>query len=392
MTDVMQGTYEGNGFRDEPLQGELDSDTWATSGFANNADFGSQCITGDCARGEDADGGVGPGGIYAFVLNKGTATEDRFLGVQPAGFDFTPGTITMRVQNNTGSPITEIRLSFRRYVNNDEDRANSFNVLISTNDEASYDAVPIFNYTSPEAADNLGFVFQDVSAIVSLPNTVPTGTGFTIRWEGDDVSGSGLRDEFGIDNITVEATEVTALPVALTRFEANAKDNTVELGWETAFEEGNEYFAVERSFDGNEFEVIGKVAGAGDAAVAMRYEFVDEAPQVGLNYYRLRQVDFDGAETTFSTRVVRLGSVLADNDIKIAPSRTSGEFNILTSAALDGDITYSLFDMNGQLIRSETYDASNTAKAVDLASMSSGVYVLQLQTNLGSTTERVVKF
>lgn len=390
MTDVMNGPFEGNGFRDEPLQGELDSDTWATSGFAQNADFGSQCTTGDCARGE-SQGGVEIGGIYAFIIDEGNA-EDRFLGVQPRQFDFTPGTITMEVKNNTGSPITEIRLSFRRYVNNDENRANSFNVQLSTAGTPNFTDVPVFNYTSPEAADAQGFVFQDLSAVVPLPNTVPTGTSFTVRWTGNDVSGTGERDEFGIDNITVEATEVTALPVALTYFEAQLRDNVVALDWETAFEENNEYFAVERSFDGQQFETIGKVNGAGDAAVAMRYEFIDEAPQVGLNYYRIRQVDFDGTETMYNTQVVRVGATLANNDIKIAPNRTQGQFNILTSSALDGDITYSLYDMSGQLIRTETYDASNTAKSVDLANMSSGMYVLQLETNLGRRIERVVKF
>lgn len=385
--DVNNGTFLGNGFQDEPILGQLDSDSWATSGFSQNSDFGSGCTSGDCARGTDIDGGVSTGGIYAFIVDGNT-----FLGVQPGGSDFTPGTITLKVTNNTGLGINSVDISFDRLVNNDQARANSFNVSVSLQGQLAFDAVPTFDYTSPEASDSDGFTRQTVTGTITFSQTLPTGTFFEIRWTGDDVSGSGSRDEFGIDNISFEATEVTALPVTLTYFEATAADGQVDLNWETASEQANEYFAVEHSIDGENFETIGKVAGAGDAYVATRYSFLDDAPALGLNYYRLRQVDFDGNETILPTQVVRIGATLSDEDVKIAPSRTQGQFSIMTSAVLEGNVTYSLYNMSGQLVRTDTYSADNAVQWVDISDMSNGVYILQLETRLGTSTERIVKF
>ncbi|TAL60780.1 MAG: hypothetical protein EPN85_06465 [Bacteroidetes bacterium] len=66
------------------------------------------------------------------------------------------------------------------------------------------------------------------------------------------------------------------LPVELLSFSANCKNNSVKLYWQTASEQNNDYFEVERSTDGKIFESIGNAKGAGNSSTISNYEFVNE--------------------------------------------------------------------------------------------------------------------
>lgn len=106
VSGVTNGQYAGSGFQSSPSAGQLDSDAWAAAGWSDgDLTFGGTGTTGDYARG-NSTGGVGTGGFYSF----GSA-GDRWFGIQPGGSDFAPGTITLRVQNNTGAPINTFELS-----------------------------------------------------------------------------------------------------------------------------------------------------------------------------------------------------------------------------------------------------------------------------------------
>ncbi|GAB3176704.1 T9SS type A sorting domain-containing protein [Telluribacter humicola] len=84
------------------------------------------------------------------------------------------------------------------------------------------------------------------------------------------------------------------LPVDLISFRAQPTGNQVELAWETAWERNSKEFIVQRSTDLKEFDDIGRIAAAGEAQSRNQYTFIDNSPQPGANYYRLRQVDNDG--------------------------------------------------------------------------------------------------
>src|SRR5690606_7492371 len=90
------------------------------------------------------------------------------------------------------------------------------------------------------------------------------------------------------------------LPITLTTFTARQLEATkVTLDWTTASEENNDYFAIEYSADGRHFDELGMVRGAGSTTTSQHYSFIHHHPVAGSNYYRLRQVDFDG---TFADR------------------------------------------------------------------------------------------
>ena len=201
--------FDGSGFAPVPTGGQLDSDTWATDGFsAENASFEGSCTSGDCARGSST-GGVGIGGIYAFDVGGG----NMILGVQPGGSDFTPGTITMRLKNNTGAVVTSVNVSYDIYYYNDQARSNSLNFAYSE-DGSNFTSVPVLDWASPGIADPLlrFATWQSVGKNTTITGiNVADSDPFFIQWQGDDVSGSGSRDEMGIDNITVTTLDPAAV-------------------------------------------------------------------------------------------------------------------------------------------------------------------------------------
>ncbi len=177
-------SFTGEGFATEPTAGQLDSDFWMADGFSSNSDL-SRGTTGP---------GVSTGGIYA--LERGDASGNA-LYIQPTGSDFTPGDLTLSLNSGSGD-LTDVTVSFERLVNNDQARGNDFDLAYSIDGGSFVDAD---SFTSAASADGSGLVSQTV--IVSLPD-LPTNTNFQLRWSGADNTGSGARDEFGIDTLLID--------------------------------------------------------------------------------------------------------------------------------------------------------------------------------------------
>lgn len=86
------------------------------------------------------------------------------------------------------------------------------------------------------------------------------------------------------------------LPVELLYFDGRLnKNKKVDLTWATASEINNDYFNIERSQDGKNWETIDRVEGAGNSNQKLNYQTKDSNPYEGVSYYRLKQTDFDGS-------------------------------------------------------------------------------------------------
>lgn len=90
-------------------------------------------------------------------------------------------------------------------------------------------------------------------------------------------------------------SNTVTLPVELVSFEAFKESDEVVLIWITASEINNDYFQIQRSTDGESFEVIGEVDGHGSKNTPTEYKFTDKNPKDALSFYRLKQTDFNGA-------------------------------------------------------------------------------------------------
>ncbi len=85
------------------------------------------------------------------------------------------------------------------------------------------------------------------------------------------------------------------LPVEMLYFSGEMVDRVSVLQWATASEFNNDGFAIERSANGNNWIQIGFVAGQGNSNQLANYKFIDRQPLYGENYYRLRQIDYNGS-------------------------------------------------------------------------------------------------
>ncbi len=199
VSGVSSGVFTGSGFTTNPASGQLDADGWATTGLSDGSkSFGISNSAGDHARGSSS-GGVATGGVYGFDLGGG----NRALGIQPTGSDWTPGTITLKISNNSTSVINDMDIDYNIYVRNDQDRASSFNFSYSYNN-SSYTNASAGDYTSPQAGGSTAWVANNKVINLSSLGLNP-GEDFYLRWSGSDISGSGSRDEFALDDISITA-------------------------------------------------------------------------------------------------------------------------------------------------------------------------------------------
>ncbi len=116
--------------------------------------------------------------------------------------------------------------------------------------------------------------------------------------------------------------QAVALPIELLSFEAKKYQNNVKVNWKTASEINNDYFTVERSRDGENFDSVSEVDGAGNSTHTISYFLIDTDYYNGINYYRLRQTDYNGIETSSQIVAVDMTKIAGD---KIMTVNTAGQ-------------------------------------------------------------------
>ncbi|WP_264520212.1 T9SS sorting signal type C domain-containing protein [Flavobacterium sp. N1994] len=206
---VGNGAYTGSGFQASPTAGQLNSNAWAVSGWSDgNLAFGGTQTTGatDYTRGT-VSAAISTGGFYCYTGSPHSVSNPCFM-LQPGLSDFTPGTLTLKIQNNGTTNITDLAISYNLYVRNDQGRSNNFTFSYSP-DNTTYTAVGALDYTSTTTADALGWVQVGTSPSRTTTITglsITPGSFYYIRWSSNDVGGAGSRDEFGLDDITITAT------------------------------------------------------------------------------------------------------------------------------------------------------------------------------------------
>lgn len=197
------GTYNGGSITTSPSQGELNSNAWAFTGFTDgNIAFGGESPEDSAYESGISDGGETEDGVYAFLVGD----NNYALGVQPATGEFSPGTITLRFQNQTVTPITSVSVGYKVYVYNDEAGSNSLNFSWSSNN-TSYTDVAALSHTTTAAAD-AGPGWKAYYKVATIPVSVAANGYGYIRWSGAAVSGTAY-DEIAIDDIVIVANPTT---------------------------------------------------------------------------------------------------------------------------------------------------------------------------------------
>ena len=161
----------------------------------------------------------------------------------------------------------------------------------------------------------------------------------------------------------------TPLPIELLSFQGETIGAVNHLTWSTATEVNNDHFDVERSADGQSFERIGTLDGAGNSEEELHYELTDERPIAGTNYYRLKQVDDDGSATY--SDVVVLVNMVTGVECVVRTLDPEGLYMLTCRVPLGARLE--LFGATGQPLRSKPF-STNGDLEVDLRPFASGFY------------------
>ena len=335
----------------------------------------------------DFDGGTNPTGIAGFT---------GFGGIFLVGEDFDGDgnsgtqtlTWTVNITNYTG-----LQFSVRVAADEDPDW-ETLTDYIKFYYEIDGGGVNQLLWFYPNSGDN--FLRQDAdfnqigegtaltaTSNVFSENITGTGSSLTLTFEAQS---RGNGEEFAIDDVVLSSV----LPVELTFFNAQNKGEYNFLSWQTASESNNEGFNVEHSLDGLKWQDLDFVEGNGTSFVLNNYEYIHERPTMGINYYRLKQTDFDGAFEYSKVIAIEFGS--SDRSIQVFPNPSNRNINIQIDNPLSQIMKIVINDNLGRKIwESELIEGeSNWRKEMEIDG--NGIYFITAQIGNKTFYERVIIF
>lgn len=304
---------------------------------------------------------------------------------------------------------------------------NSF--LMWANDNASIEDPDNREYNKAQVQSRLNREWRvqetgtvgTTSITFDLANvTGPTGIGtnnlnqvvMMVDADGDFTSGVTLIEATSIDAVkktvtfsynftdgqffTLGSPEEASLPIELLSFSATELQNEIYLSWTTASEDNNSYFSIERSENGEVFNSIAEIDGAGNSNTIRKYRYTDKTPLDGRSYYRLKQVDFNG---DFSYSPVESVLIVAKEEysLSVSPNPVSKnealrvEYSLPKSLKYGNLSTVSIYDIRGKLYLKEILKEEDNSFITTVSDYAEGIYLVVLEASDGTKlTKRLI--
>jgi hypothetical protein len=197
----------------------------------------------------------------------------------------------------------------------------------------------------------------------------------------------GCMNDLPITNFQyADPNDCIVLPIELLTFDAKYDGKKVDVLWATASETDNDFFTVERSKDGLNFEKIGTVKGATNSSTTVQYLLNDPAPFNGINYYRLAQTDIDGVTRYKGTTFVD-ASVFGN--INVVPNPVIGQAEIIFQNYLsEMPVTVKVFDAGGKIVYQTVHQTKSGYNKVfmNTDAFNKGIYVIVISTEEGNSS------
>ncbi len=185
----------------------------------------------------------------------------------------------------------------------------------------------------------------------------------------------------GVGNRKTKVVTNAPLPVEWLSFTARGETegyNHSILEWATATEKNCSHYVIQHSTDGVTFSSIGEERGAGTTTERQDYDFIHDEPVIGVNYYRLKQVDFDGKYEYSNVVSVKFEMELPKLSMQLFPNPTSGILNIQIGKVIETP-TFQVFDIQGRLITVNMNNSSGNQWSFNTADLPNGHYFLQMK-------------
>lgn len=193
----------------------------------------------------------------------------------------------------------------------------------------------------------------------------------------------GLAGSAEIDNVTITISSTAALPVELSFFKVENVGEYNVLKWQTTAEIENDYFEIQKSNNGIDFEAIGIVKGMGNSIEVNDYQFVDKK-EGESSYYRLKQVDFDGAYEYSDIKLVKSNnSKMAE--ISVYPNPAESEFRFSGLSSSESNVQ--IYALNGKLVKEVSISFENS---VDVSDLLPGTYYVKRSSSEGTDNHKII--
>lgn len=239
-----------------------------------------------------------------------------------------------------------------------------------------------------------GVQIFDISDPYNVVRDAYYDTNNNVAYNNDGVWGvypffeSGAIIASDVENglFVLRRTEGT-LPVELLAFDAAKAGTKVELSWATASERNSDFFEIERSSDGENFQTLKSVNANNNSNSRIDYSAFDDRPLKGLNYYRLKQFDLDGSFQYSEIRSV----LFREHRIEIAPTLiTSNQVvKIYTDNSID-DLSLTVLSMNGQELKNLHFNNVEEELEISTNDLPRGLYVLRMTFGQSVLSEKVM--
>ena len=175
------------------------------------------------------------------------------------------------------------------------------------------------------------------------------------------------------------------LPVELMYFTAASSGNYVDFEWFTASENNNDFFSIEGSVDGVQWEVMNDFTGAGTSLESIVYNENIDNRSTNFTYFKLKQTDFNGAFTY--SDLIRIKHEVS-TEFRMYPNPLNGQ-SLKMNVVSQGSYDISIIALNGISVFEKNGNTSNEIWLNDLQ-LKTGVYIVMINDGINVTSEKLV--
>lgn len=182
------------------------------------------------------------------------------------------------------------------------------------------------------------------------------------------------------------------LPIELVRFVAQCDGDEILVRWTTWTETNNDFFTLERSLNGTDFEMVDVVEGAGNSNQPISYEISDYTPYSGTSYYRLKDTDFAGKATYSDVIAVTCGEGGTDFNFVNAYEVNNTDIVVQFTGNENEDYTILLYDAAGKRVLDHNGVSVGGMNKIQLPTgdIAKGIYIINLTNNVKNFSKRVL--
>lgn len=193
-----------------------------------------------------------------------------------------------------------------------------------------------------------------------------------------------------IDHVRVTVFYDIILPINLINFSGEYLNGKNQLHWAISTQINNDFFTMERSMDGLNFEQAGIIDGAGNTSSTINYTFTDDKPLKDITYYRLKQIDFDG-KFQYSN-IITVNTNNYSKMVSIYPNPAKNTLNLSYTANAQQLVTINVYTTFGKHIYTISFvsEKGNIIKPIDISNIESGIYQLEITVNGNGTFKKLL--